>query len=87
MKRSRCQARCLDTIASCLPDVSQSRLWLPQAPVLQPPTHIPACTCDSRESEREEFCPSPGGVRVSAQAPLGPGGVGAQMPLGWGMLP
>lgn len=54
---------------------------------LQPPAHTPACTCDSRESGRGGFCPSPGGVRAAAQAPPSPGGVGVQMPPGWGMLP
>lgn len=69
----------------CFLGVGSGLLHEPHLP--QPPTQTPACTCDSRESGTGGFCPSPGGVRAAARAPLGPGGVGVQMPLGWGTLP
>lgn len=69
----------------CFLGAGSGRLHKPHLP--QPPAQTPACTCGSRESGTGGFCPSPGGVRAAARAPLGPGGVGVQVPLGWGTLP
>lgn len=47
----------------------------------------PPSTCDSTGSEGGGFCPSPGGVKVAARGPPGPGGEQGPMPPGWGMTP